>query len=49
MSSDTFLLTDQGDVHELGLILKFAHAVDNVGLVVGPLDAELRAGHLALI
>ena len=49
VSSDTLLLTDQGYVHELGLILQFADAVDNVGLVVGPLDAEFRAGHLELI
>ena len=46
MSLDTFLLADQGHVDKLRLILEFAHTVDNVGLVVGPLDTELRAGHL---
>ena len=45
VSLDTFLLADQGHVDKLRLILEFAHTVDNVGLVVGPLDTELSAGH----
>ena len=46
MSLDGLLLTDQAYVNKLGLVLQFADTVDNVGLVVGPFDTELRAGHL---
>ena len=46
MSLDGLLLTDQAHVNKLGLVLQFADTIDNVGLVVGPLDAELRARHL---
>ena len=46
VSLDALLLADQSHVHKLGLVLEFPHTIDNVGLVVGPLDAELGAGHL---
>ena len=45
MSPDTLVLTDQGHVNKLIFILQFAHTLDYVGLVVGPLDTELCAGH----
>ena len=45
MGGDPLVLADQGHVHELVLVAELAHAVDDVGLVVGPLDAELRARH----
>ena len=45
VSPDTLFLTDQGHVYELIFVLQFADTVDDVGLVVGPLDTELGAGH----
>ena len=45
VGGDPLVLADQGHVHELVLVAELAHAVDDVGLVVGPLDAELRARH----
>ena len=45
VSPDTLFFTDQGHVNKLVFILQFAHTVDDVGLVVGPLDTELGAGH----
>ena len=45
MSHDVLILAHQGHVHELVLVPQLAHAVEDVGLVVGPLDAELSAGH----
>ena len=45
VSPDTLFLTDQGHVNKIILVLQFAHTADNVGLVVGPLDAELGARH----
>ena len=45
MSPDTLVLTDQGHVNKLIFILQFADTLDDVGLVVGPLDAELGARH----
>ena len=40
------VLAHQLRVHELAVCAQLAHAADHVGLVVGPLDAELRARHL---
>ena len=45
MSPDTLVLTDQGHVNKLVFILQFADTLDDVGLIVGPLDTELCAGH----
>ena len=40
------VLAHQHRVHELAVGAQLAHAADHVGLVVGPLDAELRARHV---
>lgn len=45
MSPDTLLFTDQGHINKLIFILQFAHTVDDVRLVVSPLDTEFGAGH----
>ena len=45
VSPDTLVFTDEAHVHKFIFILQFAHTLDDVGLVVGPLDAELGARH----
>ena len=45
---DVLVVADQGHVHELILAPQLAHAAHDVGLVVGPLDAELCTRHPCL-
>ena len=45
VSGDPLVVADKGHIHELVVIAQLAHAVDDVGLVVSPLDAELCARH----
>ena len=45
MGGDPLVVADQGHVHKLVVVAQLAHAVDDVGLVVCPLDAELCARH----
>ena len=46
MCGEGAVLAHQLRVHELAVCAQLAHAIDHVCLVVGPLDAELRALHL---
>ena len=48
MCSYAFVVTNQGYIHKLIVLPQFSNAVDNICLVVGPLDAELSACHPAL-
>ena len=48
VGGDPLVVADEGHIHELVIIAQLAHTVDDVGLVVGPLDAELRARHGSL-
>ena len=48
VGGDPLVVADEGHIHELVIIAQLAHTVDDVGLVVGPLDAELRTRHGSL-
>lgn len=48
VGGDPLIVADEGHIHELVIIAQLAHTVDDVGLVVGPLDAELRTRHGSL-
>ena len=45
VGGDVLVVADQGHVHKLILAPQLPNAVDYVGLVVGPLDAELCTRH----
>ena len=48
VGGDPLVVADEGHIHELVIIAQLAHTVDDVGLVVGPLDAELCTRHGSL-
>ena len=48
VGGDPLVVADEGHIHELVVIAQLAHAVDDVCLVIGPLDAKLCARHGSL-
>ena len=48
VGGDPLVVADEGHIHKLVVIAQLAHAVDDVCLVIGPLDAKLCARHGSL-